>query len=74
MIYLSIRLCLLWFLSSVSYSFSECRSFVSSGRFITRYFIDFDVIPRYFIDFDVTPRYFIHLDTMVNRMVSLVSS
>ena len=33
---LSICLCHLWFLSSVSYSFSECRSFVSLGGFIPK--------------------------------------
>ena len=39
--YLSICLCHLWFLSSVSYSFSGYRAFVSLGRFIPRYFILF---------------------------------
>ena len=39
--YLSICLCCCWFLPSVSYSFFGYNSFVSLGRFISRYFILF---------------------------------
>ena len=41
--YLSICLCHLWFLSSVSYNFL-CASFVSLGKFIPRYLILFVVM------------------------------
>ena len=41
--YLSISLCLLYFLYSISY-FSVCQSFTSLVKFIPVYFIFFDVI------------------------------
>ena len=45
MLYLSICLCRLQFLSSVSYSFqSKGRSLASLGSFVPRYFIPFDVV------------------------------
>ena len=46
MVYLSIRLCHLQFLSSAFYSFSEYRTFVFLGRFIPRYFILFDAMGK----------------------------
>ena len=44
MIYLSIYLCCLWFLSSVSYSFQSTGIFAFSGRFTPGHFILFDIM------------------------------